>query len=114
MGKKKYLVSLAKPDKRVKGMMIGGRYHKFSKSGHSFIMSDAGAAKEMNTEYGRARTGDIIISEIPGYRGKEDLGHKYNFTVKKEREDPKERKERMKRDGWVEVKPGKWKRVGTT
>ena len=76
---KKYLVSLAKPDRRIKGMNIGGKFHKFGDSGHSFIMSDSGAAKEMNTEFGRARRGDIVVSEMPGYTGKSDIGHRYSF-----------------------------------
>lgn len=108
---KKYLVSLAKPDARIGGMDVGGKLRKFSKSGHSFILSDKGEANELSKEFGETKSRDIIVSEIPGYTGREDVGHRYNFTVRKGEETLDERRERMREDGWVEFKPGQWKKV---
>lgn len=109
--KKKYLVSLAKPDARIGGMDVMGKLRKFSKSGKSFMLSDGGEAKELDREFGqKSRTKDIVVSEIPNY--KEEAGHRYSFSVRKaENETREERLERMRQEGWVEFKPGQWKKV---
>ena len=108
---KRFLVSLAKPDRRIGGMDVFGKLRKFSKSGHSFVLKDKGEASELSQEFGESKSKDIIVSEIPGYKSREDMGHRYNFTVQKEEESLEERRERMRQDGWVEFKPGQWKKV---
>lgn len=104
-----YLVSLARPDHRIKGLSVPGRGRRnFSKSGHSFTLEDGGEAKEIQREFGR----DVVVSKIPTYKSPEDRGHTYNFTVQKpDEETPAERRERMIADGWVEIAPGRWKKV---
>ena len=106
--KRKFLVSLARPDERIKGISVPGKGRReFSKSGSSFMLSDAGEAREIKKEFGS----DVAMSEIPNYKAPEDQGHRYNFTVQKQEETLEERRERMITDGWVEFAPGRWKKV---
>lgn len=79
----------------------------FSKSGYSFMLKDAGEAKEIKRELGH----NVKMSKIPNYKPPEDMGHTYNFTVQKAEETLEERRERLILDGWVEFKPGQWKKV---
>lgn len=110
--KKKFLVSLAKPDARIKGMDVMGKKRRFSKDGYSFVLNDSGEAKELDREFGqKTRHKDIVVSEIPN--GANEAGHRYNFTVRKlgDEETLEERRQRMIDEGWVEFKPGQWKKV---
>jgi len=99
---RKFLVSLAKPDPRIKGMDVYGRPRAFSKNGHSFTLSDPGEARELSREFGTGGSGDIIVTEIPSARGFKRGGFS-NMS-------PQDRRKQMKKDGWVEKSPGKWVR----
>ena len=109
--KKKFLVSLAVPESRIAGINVPGKgTRKFSKMGSSFLLSDAGEAKEISREMGRT----VAVSEIPNYKAPEDSGHKYSFAVRKGNESRAKRQKRLERDGWVEKSPGRWVKVGTS
>ena len=105
MAKSKWLVSLAKPDPRIGGMDILGKVRKFSKSGYSFILNDAGEAREINKEFGRAASGDIIVSEIPQTRGAKSIK---KSSLPKARGD---KRSALIKDGWKEVRTGVWRKV---
>lgn len=99
---RRFLVSLAKPDPRIGGMDVYGKIRKFSKSGHSFVLTDPGEAKELSREFGAA--GDIVVSEIPEAKGAKTV--KY-ITPKLT---PEERRAALVRDGWIEGRAGKWRK----
>ena len=92
-------------------MEIYGKHRKFSKDGYSFVLSDGGEAKEISKEFGETGSRDIIVSEIPNYKSKDEMSHRYKFTVKKVQETPEQRREKMIADGWKEHKPGHWIKV---
>ena len=109
--KEQYLVSLATPDDRLKGIEVPGRGKRmFSKNGYSFTLKDRGEAREIQKELGSS----IAVSKIPNYVAPEDRGHKYNFTVRKTDDlfdDREAWRQKMIEDGWEELKPGQWKKV---
>lgn len=110
--KEKYLVSLTRPDGNIKGLTVPGRGRRnFSKSGQSFTVSDGGEANEIRKEFGK----DVIVSKIPNYKPPDEMGHRYSFSIRKvESETREEKQERMRQEGWVEFKPGQWKKVAQT
>ena len=107
MPKKKFLVSLGKPDSDIKGIEVDGKIRKFSSSGHSFYVTDSGEAREINEKYGKNKTGDgtVIVSEVP--MSKNTGGHTFFFPVKK----PKLKSGGKSKYEWVEVRPGVKKMV---
>lgn len=100
----KYLVSLREPIRDAEGVSIDNKLRKFGKSGHSFILNDAGEARELNAALGKKGAGKVIVSEMPEVRGVKTV--KYITP----RLSPQERREAMIRDGWREVRTGVWRK----
>lgn len=103
MREKQFLVSKVKPDHDFTGVNVDGQDMKFSKSGSSFYLRDAGKAKELDATLGSGGTKDVVISEIP--MANKDGIHNYTFSIKK----PK--LESSGESKWVWVDNGKGKQV---
>lgn len=107
MPKKQFLVSKVTTDRDVTGVQVDGQEMKFSKSGESFYLSDAGKARELDATLGAGASRDsrqVVISEVP--MAKTDGVHNYTFTIKK----PKDL-ESNGESNWVWVDNGKGKQV---
>ncbi|MHA1962158.1 MAG: hypothetical protein ACW99U_18290 [Candidatus Thorarchaeota archaeon] len=76
--KDKYLVSLAQEDSEAKGIDIDGKLHEFSESGHSFYVSDAGKAKEIEQSVGQKGSRKVMVSKVP-------QKHNYFFSIRKKK-----------------------------
>jgi hypothetical protein len=75
-GKKHIVVkATTKPNDTIR---LDGREYKF-KNGNSFYLNDAGAAKEMDKEFGSGKggTGDVVVIE----KEFREPGHNYRFVV---------------------------------
>ena len=98
--KDKYLVSLAQPDTDAKGIEVDGKIRRFSESGNSFYLSDAGEAKELIHSVGQKGDRKVMVSKVP-------QKHNYFFPIKKKKL-PSNGKSKFV---WVEYEPGKHRLV---
>ena len=72
----KYLVTKTVQDKDMTGISVDGKDRKFSKSGHSFYLTDPGEAREVDSLLGPKGEKKVIISKVP-------VVHKNKFSLRR-------------------------------
>jgi hypothetical protein len=97
---KKHMVFKA-TQKPMSGVKLDNRDYKFFR-GNFFYMNDAGAAHEVEQEYGvgKGKPGDVVVIE----KEFKEPGHNYRFAISQKdwKSEPS--------DNWEEYAPGKWRR----
>jgi len=107
MKERQFLVSKVSTDRDMTGVQVGDKVCTFSKSGSSFYLSDPGEANELKQTLGKKGTKDIVVSEVP--MANTEGVHNYTFSIR--RPDFLEETEEESEFEWVEIRPGKFRRV---